>query len=49
MLSDPRGIEANLLGANDLLGRQAIALRWTGLVEKPGKEAQPPSSGASNH
>jgi hypothetical protein len=49
MLGHPCGIEANLLGANDLLGRKAIALRRTGVVEKPGKEAKPSSSGASNH
>ncbi|MGY4597958.1 hypothetical protein ACVWXL_005704 [Bradyrhizobium sp. GM22.5] len=40
MLRDPRGIEARLLGAHDLLGREAISVGRRGLVEKPREKPQ---------
>jgi hypothetical protein len=40
VLRDPRGIEPGLLGAHDLLGREASSVRRRRLVEKPREEAQ---------
>jgi hypothetical protein len=49
MLGDPGRIESGLLGMNYLLGREAVALCGTRLIENPGEEAEPSWPGASVH
>ena len=40
VLRHPRGLEAERLGADDLLGRELIALGGADVVEQPGEEAE---------
>src|SRR5471030_2931118 len=40
VLRDPRGIKTQLLGMNDLLGRQPVALLCAGVVQKAGKKSK---------
>ena len=41
VLRDPGGVEAVSLRVDDLLGRQAIALACTRLIQEAGEEAEP--------